>query len=289
VPYRVEFDGRALEALAGIESGAATSRLTHRFAIPTVTPRPTTHVVAVHPSVDRVPSNMLRWYVEFSSAMGPGAMHEHVRLLDETGRPVEGAFLRVDEELWDHGRKRLTLLFDPGRVKRGVRANLEMGAPLVAGHRYRLVIDAAWRDAAGAPLASGFDKEFDAVAADERSPDPARWRLAVPRAGTVEPLRVAFGEAVDHALARRMLSIERGASRIEGRVDLTAGDTMWTFVPAAAWKSGVYVLRVDAALEDLAGNSVARVFDADRRRGAPSAEEAARAGASRTLEFRVGQ
>jgi hypothetical protein len=236
-----------------------------------------------------VPANILHWYVEFSAPMEPGSAHEHVRLLDEAGRPVSDAFLRVEEELWDRHRKRLTLLFDPGRVKRGVRANVEMGRPLDAGHRYRLVVDAAWRDAAGAPLASGFDKEFDAGSVDDRSPDPARWRLTAPRAGTREPLHVAFGEPLDHALVQRMVGVEAGGARVEGRAVLVAGDSVWTFLPAAPWGAGVYALRVDAALEDLAGNSVARVFDTDRRRGAPGAEDAARAGTSRTVHFRVAR
>jgi hypothetical protein len=43
-------------------------------------------------------------------------------------------------------------------------------------------------------------------------------------------------------------------------------------------KGGHYRVRIDATLEDLAGNSIARVFDADRRRGAPGAEDNERAG-----------
>lgn len=281
VRYLVEFDARAL-------GGADTVRLTHRFTVPAATPPRSTRVVTVHPAVDRVPSNMLRWYLEFSAPMEPGTAHEHVRLLDETGRPVEGAFLSVGEELWDPARRRLTMLFDPGRVKRGVRANLEMGTPLVGGHRYRLVVDPAWRDAAGAMLASGFDKEFEVESPDRASPDPARWRVAVPRANTREPVRVAFGEALDHALAGRMIGVERRRSRVEGRVTLADGDSVWHFSPTRAWAVGVYTLRIDAALEDLAGNSVARVFDADRQRRVPGAEETARAGTARTVEFRVG-
>lgn len=289
VAYRVEFDSHKLEGLAGIASESGVPLVTHRFTVPAATPARTTRVVGVYPTVDRVPSNLLRWYLEFTAPMEPGMAHEHVRLLDETGRPVENALLRVEEELWDPARRRLTLLFDPGRVKQGVRTNVEMGPPLVVGHRYRLVIDAAWRDATGATLASGFEKEFDAGSSDRASPDPARWRLAVPRAGTLEPLRVAFGEALDHALAQRMLTVQGRGSRVEGRVELADGDSVWNFFPSAAWDPGGYVLRVDPALEDLAGNSVARVFDADRRRSAPGTDIGARAGASRTVEFRVAR
>jgi hypothetical protein len=287
VAYRVEVDARRLDALAAVaQPRSEPARLTHRFSLPTVKLDRTTRVLAVHPAVDHVPSNMLRWYIEFSSPMEPGWAHEHVRLLDETGRPVEDAFLRVDEELWDPERRRLTLLFDPGRVKRGVRANLEMGSPLMDGHRYRLVIDRSWRDARGAALASGFDKQFDVGPADRASPDPARWTVAAPPPGTRHPLRLSFKEPLDRALVMRMLTVEHGGRSVRGDVSIAVGDSAWTFTPASPWETGSYGIRVDADLEDLAGNSVARVFDADRRPGAPAVHDATPA-TSRSIGFRV--
>ena len=288
VGYRVDVETRQLDAFAGLAPAAGEpARLTHQFSLPTARIDRTTRVLVVHPAIDRVPSNMLRWYVEFSSPMEPGSAHEHVHLLDETGRPVEDAFLRVDEELWDPQRRRLTLLFDPGRVKRGVRANLEMGSPLIEGHRYRLVIDPAWQDARGAALASGYDREFDVSRADRESPDPARWTVAAPAAGSREPLRLSFGEPLDHALVARMLSVESDSGPVSGNVATSSGDSVWTFTPASPWRAGTYRVRVDAALEDIAGNSVARVFDADRARGAPPIENTERAGAPRSVAFRT--
>ncbi len=290
VAYRVDLDVARLDAIAGSDvSGSNASRVTHRFSVAARPADRTTRIVAVHPTVERVPSNLLRWYIEFSSPMEPGSALDHVRLLDETGRPVEGAFLRVDEELWDAERRRLTLFFDPGRVKRGVRQHVEMGAPLVAGHRYRLVVDAKWRDARGAELASGFEREIEAGPFDGASPAPETWRLAPPRAGTRDPLRVSFREPLDHALAARMLTVFRSGEPIEGSVALVPGDSLWLLTPTVAWKVGEHTLRVDATLEDLAGNSVARVFDSDRASGAPGAEESSRAGAWREVLFRVGR
>jgi Bacterial Ig-like domain len=288
VTYRVEVEPRRLDALAGVAStGSEPAWLTQRFSLPAAQIDRTTRVLAVHPGIDHVPSNMLRFYIEFSSPMEPGSAHEHVHLLDETGRPVEGAFLRVDQELWDAQRRRLTLLFDPGRVKRGVRTNLEMGAPLIEGHRYRLVIDPAWPDARGATLASGYDKEFDVSPADRESPNPAQWRVSAPAAESREPLRLSFGEPLDHALVARMLSVEGEGRPVSGKATISSGDSAWTFTPASAWHAGTYSVRVDAALEDLAGNNVARLFDADRARGAPPAAGTERSGARRSVEFRV--
>ncbi len=265
VSYRVEVDTTVLGR--GAEPAAArTAPLMHRFALPAATHERTTRVTGVYPSVDRVPSNLLRWYVETSAPMEPGNALQHVHLMDKAGREVPGAFLALDQELWDPERRRLTLLFDPGRVKRGVRTNVESGAPLVAGRRYRLVIDDGWTDGTGAQLASGFEHAFESIDADRRSPEPDRWRLTIPGGGTRAPLHVSFGEPLDHALATRMLAVlDPDGERVPGSVALAEGDSAWTFTPKLPWLAGDYSLRVGGALEDLAGNNIVRVFDVDRR------------------------
>ena len=73
-----------------------------------------------------------------------------------------------------------------------------------------------------------------------------------------------FGEALDHALAGRMLSVHDATGRaVSGTARLADGDSAWSFLPETEWDVGEYVLRVDNALEDVAGNNVARVFDVD--------------------------
>ena len=227
-------------------------------------PHDATHVVAVYAGGGDVPSNLLRVYVQLSGPMEPGSAYEHIHLIDDGGHEVRDAFLELREELWSPDRRRLTLLFDPGRVKRGIRANLEMGAPLRAGHVYRLVIDSSWRDARNHPLASTFTQELRVAGFDSVSPNPSRWSLSSPRAGTRDPLLVQFGEALDHALAARLIVVVDGAGAIvSGRGSLGAGDRSWTFVPDKAWPVRA-ALRVDPALEDLAGNNIVRRFDTDR-------------------------
>jgi len=286
VSYRVEVDTAALDR-GPASGGTRAAPMTHRFALPAVTHERTTRITGVYPSVARVPSNLLRWYIEASAPMERGDALQHVHLLDEAGREVPGAFLALDQELWDPDGRRLTLLFDPGRVKRGVRTNVESGAPLVAGRRYRLVIDDGWTDGTGAQLASGFEHAFEAVEADRRSPDPGRWRLTVPRASTRAPLQVSFGEPLDHALARGMLAVlDPDGERVTGSVALAEGDSTWTFAPTLPWLAGDYSLRVGGALEDLAGNNVVRVFDVDRRVDSAGVDRDV-AGAIRTVRVRV--
>ena len=285
VAYRVEIDTSALGDRE--PGGPQSASLTYRFALPAENHERTTRVTGVYPSVARVPSNLLRWYIETSAPMEPGNALRHVHLMDEAGRDVPGAFLALDEELWDPERRRLTLLFDPGRVKRGVRTNVESGAPLIAGRRYHLIIDDGWTDGTGAQLASRFDHAFEAVEADRRSPEPDRWRLSLPRASTRAPLRVSFGEPLDHALATRMLAVfDPDGERVPGAGTLAEGDSTWSFTPSLPWLAGDYSLRVGGALEDLAGNNVVRVFDVDRRIDSVGVDRDV-AGTTRTVRVRV--
>jgi hypothetical protein len=149
-----------------------------------------------------------------------------------------------------------------------------MGAPLVAGQRYRLVIDPAWRDASNRPLGTAFVEELRVVGFDSVMPDPSHWSISSPRANSRDTLRVGFGKALDHALALRMIAlVDSVGARVPGVAALSAADRGWTFVPASAWRAGAR-LRVEPGLEDLAGNTLVRLFDVDRLAGGRTAESA---------------
>src|SRR5205823_2999362 len=90
------------------------------FKIPARTPAEPTRVTAIYPSASTLPENQLRFYIHFSAPMAAGHAYEHVKLLKANGEVVSRAFLEIGEELWDGSGQRLTLLFDPGRVKKGL-------------------------------------------------------------------------------------------------------------------------------------------------------------------------
>ena len=90
--------------------------------------------------------------------MSRGEAYRHIRLLDGAGKPVDTPFLELDEELWLRDGTRFTLLFDPGRIKRGLKPREELGPVLEAGKSYQLVIDRDWLDAEGNPLKTEFRK-----------------------------------------------------------------------------------------------------------------------------------
>ena len=234
------------------------------FLLPRSPAVATTVVEAVYPTGERVPENLLKLYLHFSAPMSRGEAYRRVHLLDGSGKPVDLPFLEIEAELWDREGRRLTLLFDPGRIKRGLRPREESGPILEEGKSYVLVVDRDWPDAAGNPLKSGYRKQFRAGAPDAIQPDPKRWKLRAPRAGSRAPLLVGFAEPLDHAMLERVLRVlDPSGRRVAGRVDVEAGETAWRFTPDQRWRPGGYQLEVETTLEDLAGNSIGRQFEVD--------------------------
>jgi hypothetical protein len=232
--------------------------------------RAATVVTKVTPSVDRVPENLLKFYLYFSDPMSRGEVYDRVRLLRQDGRPVDLPFLRLAEELWDPTGTRLTLLIDPGRIKRGLKPREENGPVLEAGRAYTLVIDRGWPDAEGDPLGQEFRKTFRAEPADETQPDPKTWKFTRPAASTREPLALTFPESMDRGLIESALTlVDARGEPVAGKVEIGANETRWEFTPENPWPEGDHQLLIDADIEDLAGNSILRPFEVDIQRDTP--------------------
>jgi hypothetical protein len=162
------------------------------------------------------------------------------------------------------GAAAVTLLFDPGRIKRGLKPREELGPALLDGGSYTLQIDSQWRDGRGQPLKETWSKSFRVAPPDDRQPDTADWKITAPAAATREALRVQFDEPLDHGLSRSMISIEDSAGgQVPGEIEVANQETEWLFTPSEPWRAGTYELVVDTRIEDLAGNSIARTFEVD--------------------------
>lgn len=235
------------------------------FKRPVRRSEPTTVVAQIYPSASILPENLLKFYVHFSAPMSGGHIYEHIHLLNDAGLPVELPFLEIDEELWNREMTRLTLFIDPGRIKRGVKPLEEVGPALEEGKSFTLIIDQSWRDGVGTPLKESFRKVFQVGPPDRDPPDPARWNIFPPKAGTRDPLTVAFSEPMDNALAQRMIQVRlaTGNRAVIGKVSLDQQERRWTFVPAEAWHTGAYELTVQTTIEDLAGNNIGKPFEVD--------------------------
>jgi hypothetical protein len=240
-------------------------------------------VEQVYPSAQELPENQLKLYLHFATAMARGEIYHHLHLLDASGQVIQQPFLELAEELWDPQLRRLTVLFDPGRVKRDLVPNREVGTPLEAGGSYTLVVDAQLRDAAGQPLQRDYRKRFTVRAADRESPQPEQWRLESPAPGGRAALSLVFPEPLDHALLQHSISVQDASGKaLAGAVSIDSEERRWRFRPTAAWQPGAYQLVIATSLEDLAGNRIGRLFDTD-----VSVPQAAALSATVTRSFRV--
>jgi hypothetical protein len=260
--------GYALLVQATPGAPGAVGRETWTIERPAPHRAPATDVVALYPSAAEVPLNLLKLYLYFSGPMSEGwaARAVHVRRAD-TGTPLEGVFLPMEPELWDRARRRLTLLLDPGRIKRGLAPNAEAGYPLIEGAPIVVGVDPAFRDAAGRPLRAGAERRYAVGPALRARVEPAGWRFDRPAAGTRDPLSVTFDRPLDRALLGHSLWVHDGAGApLAGQAAVGPDERGWRFAPRAPWVAGRYALIVDPRLEDLAGNSLIRVFDRDLSR-----------------------
>ena len=245
---------------------------------PAPTGTPTTHVVAIYPSTDQLPVNQLKLYVHFSSRMSEGwvARSVHVRRVDNYKR-LEGVFLVMEPELWDPERRRLTLLLDPGRIKRGLVPNEEAGYPLIEGVPVIVTIATDFRDAAGRPLRTGAERSYQIGPPVRVRVNPADWRCHCPTAGSTDPLTVEFERPLEHALLQHSLWVNDAAGvPLAGQGSVGQGERCWRFEPQSPWEEGQHQVTADPRLEDLAGNSLIRVFDRDLMRAEDAPVDAER-------------
>ena len=174
--YNVIFRPAALpgEGLARIPEAS------RQIEMPAAAVTASTTVAALYPTGPEVPSNLLRMYLEFSGPMGIRTGQDYITILDAAGAEMPGALLPLDTDLWNGEHTRFTILFDPGRVKRGILPNRAMGRPLQPGVTFTMVVRREWPDAHGKPLASEFRKTYRVGPPIERALSTKEWGLAAP-------------------------------------------------------------------------------------------------------------
>lgn len=262
--FRPRFPMAAGVHYRAVFRASETERVEAAFDGPPNATNPLTRVVRIYPSTDVLPSNALRLYISFSAPMSRGEAWQHIHLSDaDTNRPVELPFLELEQELWDRDNRRLTVLFDPGRIKRGLVPTTTMGPAVVEGKRYKLRIDSDWHDARGVHLVEGFEKSFRGGPSDRVPPEPKNWRITAPGAGTTGAVVISFPKPMDYVLLQRMIGIFDAHGEISGKIVVDRDETEWRFTPGALWKPGRYRIAADNTLEDISGNHLDRPFDVD--------------------------
>ncbi|MGH2360733.1 MAG: hypothetical protein ACRDGM_09375 [bacterium] len=205
-----------------------------------------------YPSGPTVPENLLRIELRFSAPLQTPLSIDHIKLFDVNGLEIEHPFL--DLPLPSADSKRVTILFHPGRVKTGVRANLAFGRALHAGSVVTLVVD----DPA---LAQPVRKTWQVTAFDAESPQPGQWAFEPPRRGSRDPLVVHLDAPISSS-AEGLIAI-RGpdGGRLAGTARLEEGESVWRFVPARPWGARSHAVVTHQDLEDPAGNRPCAPFE----------------------------
>ena len=244
--YLVVFDPAAAPA-GTLSETLAVSRTVATPAAPRAAP---VQVTDIYPGGPVVPANLLRMYVEFSGPMGTLTGQDYVRIVDGKGNDIEGAMLPLDTDLWNGDRTRFTILFDPGRVKRGILPNRAMGRPLRPGSTFTMLVSRDWPDAHGQPLSVAFRKTYQIGPANERALSAKSWRIASPTPGSRDAVRITFPAPLDRGLVQRALTVVRldaaGDRAVAGDVSVEPGETAWRFVPGEPWRAADYVISVPA-------------------------------------------
>lgn len=232
-----------------------------------------TILTRILPSTEEIPENVLRFYLEFNQPMPRGDVYKHIQILTEDAKPVVQPFLELDDELWNADQTRLTLLIDPGRLKREVKPQIDLGPVFVQGKKYTLVVRGSWPTLDGGTIGKDISKPIVAVARLGDGIEPKNWKLTPPSSERSE-LTVSFARPMDNVLLQRSLKVIGPNGReVAGTPECIQSDRAWKFRPRATWVPGDYKLHVDPILEDVCGNTIGQPFEVDVRLPAKAAHK----------------
>ena len=220
-------------------------------------------LLAIYPSNDTVPENLLKMYFFFSKPMSEvGSMLDNIKVFNKTDAKEDAIFLKLENELWNAEHTQLTLWLDPGRIKRDLIPNQEKGLPIEEGKEYEITVTTDVKDADGMPLAKTHTKTLYVAARDSHSPRVKDWSIHRPTAVTKEALTIYFKEPLDAVLAVETIRINtENKEAVPGKFKLEQKERLLNFYPDIAWVQGNYEISVEPILEDLAGNNLNRLFD----------------------------
>lgn len=218
-------------------------------------------VLAIYPTTDSIPVNILRFYIHFSKLMQEMDILKHIKLTNEDGKNITGVFFENQYELWNENRTEVTLIVDPGRVKLGLLANNTMGRAFDLGKKYTLTVDKDLMDFNDQKLQQNFTKTFVAVDEDMLPPKTSEWKLSLPKVGSNDVLSIDFNDKIDHISAQTLIKFFFNDTEIKGKTELGNQEQKLIFKPSKKWRKGNYQIIVNQRLEDIAANSLNQIFD----------------------------
>lgn len=210
--------------------------------------------IGIWPTAHRLPANIQRFHVEFSSPAESRFRPVQSRLLISHGRRRFDTLVGFSQELWTPCERRLTLSIKPGDVQRRAGDQSDPVEALVAGRAYRLEISTGGKI---------ITKKFSVDPPIMRPLEEQGWHVTRSPIGTRHKLVVMFDRVIDHALvAEEVFLFGPGGDRLAAGLALTADGRKLLVAPPARWQEGEYRLMFSDRFEDVCGNR----FGGDRPR-----------------------
>jgi len=222
-------------------------------------------VEVLYPNTNVLPANFLKWYVQFSKPVNPSKIYDHIYLIHESdSTKVDRALLPLETPLLSEDGKLLTLWVEPGRQKRDLGPNRELGEVLILDKSYALVIDKELKDTQGIAMQEKYMHSFKVENFDRIKPSITSWKIDVPKANTRETLRINFQEYIDYGSLKGALEIvNESGTIIDGDFTINVNQNFALFKPSQDWNKETYIIKCGSIIEDLAGNNLERLFDRD--------------------------
>jgi hypothetical protein len=209
--------------------------------------------IRISPQAKVLPANILRFYIHFAR---PGEAHfdrDHLWLLNEEEQVVQDPFLILSQELWSIDGRRLTVLMEPGRIKRGLGADPSHNPAFAVGRTYTLAATALRQTARHTFRVS--DPMLEAI-------DETCWRVASPRARGFGPAIVHFDRVMDAALCEDEIRVLTPSGEVvQTHALLAPGGTELQLIPSHAWRAEEYRLVISERFEDVCGNRLGESLD----------------------------
>ena len=205
----------------------------------------TAETATIYPSGATIPVNCLRLSIRFSEAQEEPVL-SRLQLQNSRGAVVASPFL--EEELWSPDRRTLTILFHPGRLKKGVGPHERLGPPLAGMKRALLTMDGV------------LIKTWD-VASPCGPVDPRAWRIDAPVADSHSALKLILDKPVDMQAEHLIAVVDSSGQRVAGQETLTSNESLWLFKSAEAWHRGEYRIVIHPDLENACGDRVDQPFE----------------------------
>jgi hypothetical protein len=215
--------------------------------------------IRISPEAKVLPANTLRFYFYFPRPAEAHFDRAQLCLLNEDEQVVRDPFLVLSQELWSADGRRLTVLMEPGRIKRGLGPDPAHDPALVVGRTYHLVITAPGQTARQTFRVS--DPVLGAV-------DETYWHLVPPAVGSLDPVVVHFDRVMDAALCEDEIGVLTVSGDIvQTSVSLAPDGTTAQIIPSHPWSALEHHLVVSERLEDVCGNRLGEALDHDLSTG----------------------